>query len=509
MADQPWHGDACTLIDEFRAGRRSPTEEITAAVEAIAASDLNAVSHLDAEGALAAAREADVSRPFGGLPLGIKQLEPLAGWPHSEGSLVFADRVAGHTSTMLDRVLRDGGAIPVAQTTASEFGGLNISVNRLNGVTHNPWRHGRTCGGSSGGSAAVVVGGLLPLATAGDGGGSIRIPAGYTGLFGMKGTYGRIPRGPNTRIGSNTIVLGCVSRSVRDTARYWDVCAGYHLADPTSLPSSGRWEAELGTRDLRGRTVLVAPSLGGVPLAPGVEARIEAAADALIRDLGLRRIEWPLDLPRLAAQWMMGNVAYLMSELGERWPKCAPLLTDEVRAGVYASQSLYNLRVAAAAQQERTRANAAMAAAFEQADFIIGATNPDPAFAADAPMSSAGSRIVEWARGSRVTQLAMPAAMAAARVGSGVWPSLPSALLDWASSQFEDLMHMGALTMVSNMYGNPAASIPIEHLDGLPIGLQVLAAHHRDAELLDLALHVERERPWPLVATRGDAAPDP
>ena len=501
MTDDTWSGDACALVDEFRAGRRSPAEEVAAAVAAIAASDLNCISHLGAERALEAAGEADVNLPFGGVPLGVKQLEPLRGWPFTEGSLVFADRVAARTSTMLERLLGPGGAIPLAQTTASEFGGLNISTNRLNGVTHNPWRHGRTCGGSSGGSAAAVVGGLVPLATAGDGGGSIRIPAGYTGLFGMKGTYGRIPRGPSTRIGSNTIVLGCVSRSVRDTARYWDVCAGYHPTDPTSLPSPGRWEAELGSRDLRGRSVLVAPSLGGVPLAPGVEERIHAAADALIDDLGLRRVEVPLELPRLAAQWMMGNVAYLMGELADRWPGCAPQLTEEVRAGVYLSQSLYNLRVAAAAQQERTRANNAMAAAFASTDFIISATNPDPAFRADAPMSSEPSRLVEWARSSRITRYGMPGAMAAARIGTGLWPSLPSRLLEWASEQFEDLMHMGALTMVSNMYGNPAASIPIEPLGGLPIGMQVLAGHHRDADLLDLALHVERERPWPLVAT--------
>lgn len=507
MADETWQGDACGLVEEFRAGRRSPAEEITAAIAAIGASDLNCVSHLDADRALDLARTADVAQPFGGVPLGVKQLEPLAGWPHTEGSLVFADRVAEQTSTMLDRLLGGGGAVPLAQTTASEFGGLNISVNRLNGVTHNPWRHGRTCGGSSGGSAAAVVGGLVPLATAGDGGGSIRIPAGYTGLFGMKGTYGRIPRGPRTRIGSNTIVLGCVSRSVRDTARYWDVCAGYHPADPTSLPSTGRWEAGLGTHDLRGRKVLVAPALGGVPLAPGVEARIETAADALIADLGLQRVDVPLDLPRLAAQWMMGNVAYLMSELEDRWPGCAGLLTDEVRAGVYVSQSLYNLRVAAAAQQERTRANEAMAAAFAEADFIIAATNPDPAFAADAAMSSEPSRLLGWAKRSPITRVAMPGAMAAARVGSGVWPSLPSALLEWAGSQFEDLMHMGALTMVSNIYGNPAASIPVDHLGGLPIGMQVLAPHHRDAELLDLALHVERARPWPLVAQRTVSDP--
>ena len=126
--------------------------------------------------------------------------------------------------------------MPVGLTTASEFGGLNVSVTKLNGVTHNPWRHGRTVGGSSGGSAAAVSGGLVTLATGGDGGGSIRIPAGYTGLLGMKGTFGRIPRGPHAFMRPNTVVLGNLARSVRDAARYYDVCGGYDPHDPTSLP---------------------------------------------------------------------------------------------------------------------------------------------------------------------------------------------------------------------------------------------------------------------------------
>jgi len=499
VTDQPWQGDACALIDEFRARRRSPREEIQACLAAIERSELNCVSFVDGDRALAAAEDADVSLPLGGLPLGVKQLESLQGWPHTQGSLALADRVADHSSTMMQR-LTDAGAVPLAQTTASEFGGLNISGNRLNGVTHNPWRQGRTAGGSSGGSAAAVAGGLLPLATAGDGGGSIRIPAGYTGLLGMKGTYGRIPRGPHAPMRPHTIVLGCVSRSVRDTARFFDVCAGYDPGDPSSLPSPGGWEQGLGTHDLRGRTVIVDPGLGGVPLAPGVEDALHGAADALIADLGMRRVDVTLDLPRLAAQWMMGNVASLLAELGDRWPGCAGLLTDEVRAGVYLSQSLYNLRVAAAAEQERIRTNDTLAEALSTADFVICATNPDPAFPADAPMSEQPARLVEWARSSRIARLGMPPVMVGARIATGVWPRLPSQLLDLAGRQFAELLRMGALTMVSNVYGNPAVSIPVGTVDGLPIGMQVLTRHHADALLLDLALHVERERPWPLVA---------
>ncbi len=131
---------------------------------AIERSTLNAVSFVDPEPARAAAASADVTLPFGGVPVGVKELDNVEGWPATEASLVFKDRIATYTSTMVTRLVDEGGAVLVGQTTASEFGGLNVSTTRLNGTTHNPWQHGRTAGGSSGGSAAAVAGGLLPLA---------------------------------------------------------------------------------------------------------------------------------------------------------------------------------------------------------------------------------------------------------------------------------------------------------------------------------------------------------
>jgi Asp-tRNA(Asn)/Glu-tRNA(Gln) amidotransferase A subunit family amidase len=237
MSDTPWQGDACSLVDAYRSGERKPTDELDAVLGAIEASGLNAIAHLDPERARQAAAGADLSLPFGGVPIGVKELESVEGWPATEASLVFADRVADHSTTMVDR-LDAAGVVKVGQTTASEFGGLNVSVTRLHGVTHNPWRHGRTAGGSSGGSAAAVAGGLLPIASGGDGGGSIRIPAGFCGLVGMKGTAGRIPRGPRTQIAPLTVVIGCLARSVRDVARWFDVCSGYDSRDPTACPGS-------------------------------------------------------------------------------------------------------------------------------------------------------------------------------------------------------------------------------------------------------------------------------
>jgi Asp-tRNA(Asn)/Glu-tRNA(Gln) amidotransferase A subunit family amidase len=508
MTGETWTDDACSLVDAFRRGERSPREELESTFAAIEHRDLNAFSFLDREGALHAAEHADVSRPFGGVPVGVKELERVAGWPQTEASLVFRDRVATRTSTVVERLIGAGGAVAVGLTTASEFGGLNVSVTKLNGVTHNPWRHGRTTGGSSAGSAAAVAGGLVPIATGGDGGGSIRIPAGYTGLLGMKGTYGRVPRGPHAYFRPGTIVLGCLARSVRDAARYFDVCAGYDSLDPSSLPARPGWEAGLGTHELTGRRVAIVPALGGVTLEPGLEEQLRASSAALIAATGMIEVDVSIDVPNLAAQWMMGNLATLLADLGDRCPGCASELTDEVSGGLLLAQSMYNLHTAAVAEQRRIQANEVMAAAFDEVDFVIAATNPGPAFAAEAPMSSPSANFIDWARANPISRLGFRGVMGGVRLAGAAFPKLPSALLDLGSEWFPDLVHMGALTIISNIYGNPAVSIPSGFVDGLPVGMQVLTRHHADELLFDVALAVEREMPWPKVAPELGASRD-
>jgi aspartyl-tRNA(Asn)/glutamyl-tRNA(Gln) amidotransferase subunit A len=500
MADQPWTDDASSLVDAFRAGERSPVEELATTLAAIARTDLNCFSFLDPERAVRAAEKADVSRPFGGVPIGVKELDSVAGWPATEASLVFKDRIATTTTTPVDRLIEDGGAVPVGLTTASEFGGLNVSMTKLNGVTHNPWRWGRTVGGSSSGSSAAVSGGLVSLATGGDGGGSIRIPSGYTGLLGMKGTYGRVARGPTTFFRPGTVVLGCLARSVRDAARHYDVCAGTDHRDPWSLPSAGTWERDLGTQDLAGRKVAVIPDLGGANLEDGVADRVRSAAGELIAATGMEQIDITVRPPNMAAQWMIGNLSTLLAELGDRWPGCADDLTEEVAIGLRLSEALYNLRTAAAAELLRTEANEVMATAFDQVDFIISATNPGPAFPADAAISSPSGGFIEWAKSSASAKVGFRAGMGAVRMVSGAFPKLPNRVLDEVVGRFPDLVAMGALTIISNIYGNPAVSIPAGQVDGLPIGMQVLAPHHHDALLFDVALAAERTMPWPKVA---------
>jgi aspartyl-tRNA(Asn)/glutamyl-tRNA(Gln) amidotransferase subunit A len=503
MPDVPWQGDACSLVDAFRSGERSPLEELDASLAAIEASDLNAFTHLDADAAREAAKVADVSLPFGGLPIGIKELEPVLGWPWTEASLVFKDRVADWETTMMSRV-RASGAVPIGATAASEFGGLNVSVTKMNGVTHNPWKHGRTAGGSSGGSSSAVAGGLVTLATAGDGGGSIRIPAGYNGLVGMKGTYGRIPRGPETHIAPNTVVLGCVARSVRDVARYYDCCAGYDPHDPTSLAKEEGWERDLGTQDLAGRTVIVAPSLGSVPLKPGVEASILRGAEALIADHGMKRVDIDVDfdVPRLGVPWAMGNLASLLVDIGDRWPRCSEDLTEELAFGFTLAWNTFDLELAAEAERRRTEANEAMASLFDKADFVICATNPDPAFPAEHGLQSEGlgDRMMRKMEASKGMKLAWRGLARFMRFVGAARPRTNREVLTWASTKFADLLDMGALTIPANIYGNPSISIPVEPVEGLPIGMQVMGRHYQDRLLLDVALSVERERPWPLTA---------
>src|SRR5688500_156387 len=121
MADSPWAGDACSLVEAFRSGERSPAEELDVTLDAIERSRINAFSFLDPEPAIERAKTADVSLPFGGIPVGIKELEHVAGWPATEASLVFADRKAAHTGTVVDRLTRAGGANAFGMTTASEF----------------------------------------------------------------------------------------------------------------------------------------------------------------------------------------------------------------------------------------------------------------------------------------------------------------------------------------------------------------------------------------------------
>ncbi|MDA2965984.1 MAG: amidase [Actinomycetota bacterium] len=460
-ASDTWQGDACSLVDAFRAGERSPVEELDATYAAIEVSNLNAFGHLDRDRAYAAARNVDVNLPFGGIPIGVKELDQVAGWPDTEACVALSHMVSDFSSVMVQR-LEDAGVVLVGQTTASEFGGVNVTRTVMHGATHNPWEHGRTPGGSSGGSAAAVAGGIVTLATAGDGGGSIRIPAGFTGLVGLKATYGRIPRAPKVQLGNLTTVTGCVTRSVRDTARWFDVTSGHDPRDPLSLPSVGKWEPELGsfTQALRGLRVAIVPDWGGAVVSPAMWKVLSAEADQLIAEHGWKRVDIDTSLPSMGAAWSISGMLSIHAQLGDLWPACAGVLTPEISFGLASTVERYGPEARARIESRRTALNERMAEIFNQAtgvDLVLTASNPDIAFDAEGPL---------------------PAKFGGLYAGAG---------------------NNGRLTFPANLHGNPAISIPAGFVDGLPVGLQVVSRHFTEQLLLDIALHVERNRPWPLV----------
>ncbi|MEY4252281.1 MAG: hypothetical protein RL691_1162 [Actinomycetota bacterium] len=459
MTNTPWLGDACSLVEEFRAGRRSPREEMQATLDAVKNSKLNAVSFVDEEGALERASRADISLPFGGVPMGVKELDNVTGWPATEASVPFADRKATYTGTMVTRLIERGGATHFGLTTASEFGGVNVTRTVLNGVTRNPWNLERTPGGSSGGGAAGVAGGLFALGTGGDGGGSIRIPAGFNGLVGLKSTYGRIPRGPHAEYGNLTVTIGGMTRSVRDTARWFDICNGHDTSDPLSLPKVSGWEAGLGSTPVAGLRVAIVPDWGGAVVSPAMWNVLLEAADHLVASAKLRRIDGVnTELPRMGAAWSISGMIEIASALGDMWPACADDLTPEMRMGLQLTEGRYNATERAKIEARRTALNMRMAEIFQQVDLVITASNPDVAFIAEGPL---------------------PNTFGGIKAGAG---------------------NNGLLTFPCNLHGNPGISVPAGTVDGLPVGLQIIGPHFSEQVLLELAHVLERERPWPLTA---------
>jgi aspartyl-tRNA(Asn)/glutamyl-tRNA(Gln) amidotransferase subunit A len=468
--DGPWLGDTCSLVEAFRRGERSPVEELQASYAAIDASDLNAFCYTPREQALEAAARADVSLPFGGVPVGVKELDDVEGWPATEACVVFEHRVADHTSVMVERIRDAGGAVLAGLTTSSEFGGVNLTRTMLHGATRNPWDTSRTPGGSSGGTASAVSGGLITIATGGDGGGSIRIPAGFTGLFGLKATFGRIPRAPRVPIGNITVTIGCLSRSVRDTARWFDVANGYDARDQFSLPRTEGWERDLGTHieELRGLRVAVVPDWGGAVVSPAMWTVLDAAADRLITATGMIRVDGvDTSLPSMGAAWGISGGIGTYSQLAEFWPDCKDVLTPEIRGSMRFTQERFNLDAQVKIDQRRMELNERLAAIFSDVDLVITASNPDVAFDAEGPL---------------------PVEFGGITAGAG---------------------NNGRLTFPANMYGNPAVSVPAGTVEGLPVGLQIVGRHYTDQLLLDAALVMERNEPWPLVAPSVRRQPQP
>jgi amidase len=241
MTDELWRMSAVEAVGRLRAGEVSPLELVDAALERIEQVDgmLNALPTVAAERAREAARHVDPGSPLAGLPIAVKDLNDVAGVRTTYGSPIYADHVPDASESMVAR-LEQRGAVVLAKSNTPEFGAGGNTFNEVFGETRNPWDTRLTCGGSSGGSAAALAAGEVWLATGSDLGGSLRTPAGFCGVVGIRPTPGRVPNGPDPLPFDTLGVEGPMGRSVADAALMLDAMAGHEASEPLSLAAPAR-----------------------------------------------------------------------------------------------------------------------------------------------------------------------------------------------------------------------------------------------------------------------------
>ncbi len=416
-------------------------------------------AELLADAAAADARHAaSEARPLEGVPLGVKDLEDVAGMVTTMGSKLFEGAVADSDSTQVAR-LRAAGAIPVAKTNTPEYGFTAITKNPLFGVTRSPWNTDRTPGGSSGGSAAVLAGGVLPLVTSSDGGGSIRIPASFVGAFGLKPSQGRVPRGPSKSWDYGSLsVYGPLTRTVEDAALFLDLVAGPSPCDPSSLPHPGlSYRAVVDSGLPEGVRIAWSPDLGYAQVQPDVAA---AAEDAV---LVFQESGFPVEAleehvpdgpPVLTGAWgTLGNF-FIAGELHQALRTRRGDMTHSFAAALEQAWQVTPESFAAAAR-DRGRLNAWCHEVFERFDLLLTPTVPyDP----------------PPARGPFPTHV---------------------------EGREQPPAGVASFTIPFNMSGHPAASVRAAlSAAGLPVGLQIVGPRHRDDLVLRAARVFERARPW-------------
>jgi len=305
-----------------------------------------------------------------------------------------------------------------------------------------------------------VASGMVPFATASDGGGSTRIPAAFSGLVGLKASFGRIPHEHSAP--SETSCYGALTTTVRDAARHLDVAAGPDDKDRISLPApTVTYERAIEELDVGGLRTLWSPDMGYAVVVPEIEEIARAAAESLVDAARLQTVERPFSPSSPMRTWLSAGAADMWLDLEEgMWPDCADDLTGLVRASLRKTQD-WTLPRYARALRHRQQLEDEVADLFTDIDVLLTPTTAMAAYAAEGP-------------------LPMEIEGKDARA-SGPVP----------------------FTMLANLCWNPAISVPagLTH-DGLPVGLQITVRRHRDDVALRLARIVEQTRPWPRIATR-------
>jgi amidase len=483
--------DATALAARVARGEVSATELLDLALAQLARVQprINAVVRSlepQARAQLAGALSGPLSGPLAGVPLLIKDgVQDYAGVPTGYGSRAMQAIVPAQHSAIVRRLL-GAGAVIFGKTNLPELGLKGVTDPRAHGRTSNPWDLARTCGGSSGGSAAAVAAGVLPMATGNDGGGSIRIPAACCGLFGLKPSRGRVSVGP--ALGEVWFGLsqdGVLTRSVRDSALALDILAGPEPGDPfTIAPPPAPYVELMRQAPRRLRIGFTTRSPIGTPVHAEAVAAVQGAA-ALLSRLGHDVVEAApaIDGQALARSYLhvyFGQVPAavdLACSQGAREADFEPL--TRIMAALGRSISAARLTRELAGFNNHSRA---LGEFHRQHDLLL-----TPTLAAPPVLHGSGDP---------------PPAQLAVLMGllhSGLLGLLGRAgLLARAIDQIAvDNLSAVPFTQLANLAGVPAMSVPLHwSADGLPLGVQFVAPHGDEATLLQLAAQLETEAPW-------------
>jgi amidase len=453
------------LAQRIRTGEISARELTEASLRRIEALQptLNAFMHLDPDGALAAAGAVgpDDPRPFAGVPIAIKDSAAVADMPLTMGSELFGDYRPTHESFVVRR-LRDAGFVIVGKTNMPEFGILPVSEPRRFGPVRNPWDTERTPGGSSGGSAAAVAAGLVPLAHGSDGGGSIRIPAACCGLVGLKPSRGRISRGPEG--GDDLLVTdGVLTRTVAETAELLDVLAGYETGDLTWAPPPDEPFAATAARE-PGRLRV------GVTVDAAIPGELDPVCERGVRDAADLLAELGHEVEEIEAPWKERNVLRTFT-LVFGAPIATGIHFGSVVSGREPTEELVEPLSLTFWNGIRER---------DPVDYLL-----------------ARSRLATFTRRT----VALWDLYDAVLVPSLAQRPVRIGEIDACSTEpWEDFRRSGAFTpytAIFNITGQPAISLPLfGGDDGLPLGVQLVGRPAGEGELLSLAAQLEAARPW-------------
>ena len=456
-ADDIAFASALDLAEQYRRKAVSPVEAAEALFARLEALQpkLNAFCVVDRDGALVAARasegrwaKGEPLGPLDGVPATIKDLVLMRGHPTRRGSKLIEPTPDSEDGPAVAR-LKEAGAVILGKTTSPEFGWKAIGDSPLTGITRNPWNPDRTTGGSSAGAAAACAAGIAPLNVGSDGAGSIRIPSAFTGIFGIKATFGRVPAYPSSPMGLLSNV-GPMTRDVRDAAAMLNVLARPDDRDPYSLPPETRDYRDGIEEGVNGLRVAYSADLGYARVDPEIAAACAAAARKF-EELGAHVEEvgeiFPSPREALLTLWRAGAARILAAYPAEKRALCDPGFIKVVTEGERVSGAEY-----VGADMERTALGARMAAFHRRYDLLLTPMMPVPALPVGQDLNDPASE-QNW--------------------------------VDWSPFSYP-----------FNMTRQPACSIPCGLTRaGLPIGLQIVGPLYAEDRVLRAARAFETTQP--------------